>query len=308
MLFEPGIYFGLDEGAYHDDLAKGSTDIRSLIRGAKLDIDTDATVVGSAMHKLVLEGRAAFDRVYVRRPDDPPSATSSEKGKLTKEWNLKLFVGQELLHGEVYDLILDVAAIVNAHPDLKGSFDGAEREVSVFWERDGIRMKARFDLLKPRGMGDLKSIANEMGDPLDVACDRRFWAHKHYVQGEHYMNGRAAMPALIEQKKVFEFVNGKQLSVEPNTKRSVLLAKLAKETRYDFIFIYMPKNGARTAWGLVYLQDNEDLRNIARGEIEAALAVYREDPKGFDEAANWARILPIRAATLDTAPYWIGKR
>src|ERR1017187_4825962 len=99
----PTAGFGLDEVHYHLDPAVGSTDIRRLRRSApdyywhswmhpsRPPVDevkpTPARLLGKAMHKLVLEGQAAFDRLYVRRPDDEDGATSADKSAVTKAVN-----------------------------------------------------------------------------------------------------------------------------------------------------------------------------------------------------------------------------
>lgn len=85
----PGVYFNLDEAAYHADPALGSGDIRSLYtcpmyywRGSAMNPhrdptdETPALLFGRALHALVLEGRAAFEARFVAAPDvaDHPGA------------------------------------------------------------------------------------------------------------------------------------------------------------------------------------------------------------------------------------------
>src|ERR1700693_1904245 len=91
-----GIYINLSNDAYHADSALGSTNERNLLKGAnvywarspmnkkrKKEKRTEAKIVGSAIHKLLLEGREAFDAEYVRGPYDGDSDLSSaEKSAL----------------------------------------------------------------------------------------------------------------------------------------------------------------------------------------------------------------------------------
>lgn len=78
----PGIYFGLDEDVYHADPALGSTDLKRLLTSppdywwnswmnpAKPEESDKAHLVfGRAVHKMVLEGEAAFSAAYRRAPD-----------------------------------------------------------------------------------------------------------------------------------------------------------------------------------------------------------------------------------------------
>ncbi len=78
----PGVYFGLDERAYHADAALGSGDIRALYTcpmyywtGSAMNPhrvaaeETPALLFGRALHALVLEGREAFLARYLPAPE-----------------------------------------------------------------------------------------------------------------------------------------------------------------------------------------------------------------------------------------------
>src|ERR1700686_3130168 len=95
-----GIYIGLDADRYHEDDALGSSDIKRLRRGAfeywwgsrlnpcrPEDDETEAQKVGTAYHKIILEGRQAFDALYLRRPDDERGASAADKSAITKAAN-----------------------------------------------------------------------------------------------------------------------------------------------------------------------------------------------------------------------------
>ncbi len=69
----PGVYFGLSEDLYHADPALGSTSIKGIAidviewqfdRLYGEDKDTDALLYGQAIHKRMLEGRAAFEAKF----------------------------------------------------------------------------------------------------------------------------------------------------------------------------------------------------------------------------------------------------
>ena len=74
--FAPGLYFDLDEDAYHAVPALSSTGIkhlkassmdfwvRSWLNANRTDEDTDAKRLGKAYHKRVVEGHEAFERAY----------------------------------------------------------------------------------------------------------------------------------------------------------------------------------------------------------------------------------------------------
>lgn len=84
-----GLYFGLEEQAYHKDEALGSGDVRLLLRSPPdwwwhshmnplrpADKETPAKLYGRALHKLVLEGPEAFKASFCKEPDkrDYPTA------------------------------------------------------------------------------------------------------------------------------------------------------------------------------------------------------------------------------------------
>ena len=88
--FDPGIYFGLDENAYHADPALGSTDMKKLAESPpdywfesshnpmrEPSEDTPSRLFGRAVHKFVLEGRGAFESTYA--PPDYSGATKDGK-------------------------------------------------------------------------------------------------------------------------------------------------------------------------------------------------------------------------------------
>jgi PDDEXK-like domain of unknown function (DUF3799) len=264
----PGIYLGLPEKPYHEDSALGSTDIRTLRKGPHLywhrswmnplrepfdDDITPARIMGKAIHKQLLEGGQAFTSVFIRRPPDDEGATSAEKSALTKEWNKKLRDGQHLLKSGDWDFVMDCGRLIEAHPDLSKVLSGGLREVSVVWDRVvttgedtddrrpvTARCKARFDLLKPRGIGDLKSIANELDLPLKQACRRAFENHRYGLQAEHYMDGRRQIGALLRAGAV-HFMG--VVSNDDKDATLTLLRQCAAEKQFAFQIIFIPKNG-----------------------------------------------------------------
>src|ERR1700744_5801837 len=107
-----GIYINLSAELYHADEALGSSNIRDLLKGANLfwhkspmnpkrvkEKQTPAKIVGTATHRLLLDGAEWFEAEYVRGPYGPneDDLTPPEKAALTKEAKKKLLEGQELL-------------------------------------------------------------------------------------------------------------------------------------------------------------------------------------------------------------------
>ena len=328
---EPGIYLGLPEKQYHEDPALGSTDIRTLRKGAWKywhrswmnpkrapfdDKTTPARVMGKAIHKELLEGRQSFEAKFVRRPPDADGATPGEKSAITKACNAKLLDHQFLLKADDYDFVLECGELIQAHPDLGGVLDGGMSEVSVFFdypvedivndetgELDGftVRCKARFDLLKPRGIGDIKSIANEQDILLATACRRAITAHRYPLQAEHYLEARRRLPALVKAGKIFS-ANG---SSADQTRNAEFLEAVAAEKRFAFQFIFIPKEGDPDAESWT-LSPGNDLLKYERGAIDDALRIYKHFIQTYGTEQRWPLIKKVEELTLDTLPSWYG--
>jgi len=304
-LIAPGIYLGMPAETYHSDPALGSSGIRALLRGARTDAETKATILGTALHKILLEGKQSFAADYRRRPDDAEGATPAEKGQLTKAAKAKLPPGVRLLHGDEYDMALDVAAVIHEHPELAGVFDGGLSEVSVFWTEGDIRLKARFDKLKVGGIGDLKSIANERGRRLSVECKYAIKNYRYDIQAEHYLEGRRQMPALAKAGRLFSSDGaGKSYDAEAGDFDYIL--RVCSSTSRAFQFVFVPTNGARLAWSGMLTDPNPPEVNpflaAARADIDRALEIYKTERVRFDADPRWALVEPVEELYLDDMP------
>lgn len=310
-----GVYIGLPEDAYHNDTALGSTDIRNLLHGpgtfwrrSKLNPrlrpwKTDATVMGSAIHKFLLEGRAEFDRLYVRGPwgEDDEDLTPSEKGQLTKQAKAKLLEHQELLPRDDYDFILELHGVFQRDPELNDALSNSLNEVSVFYTRRGIRMKARFDVLKLRGFGDLKSIANEKQRDIVRACSNDIRDNGYFIQVEHYLDGRAALAVLAQKDAIFisdvHYAKAKKVKGADTAaidKMVQFLFKVAAQQSYAAQLIFIPKPpNAPDAWATIFSPGHPWLVT-ARSLIEHALDTYEESLKRWpDKSQQWYTPRPI---------------
>ena len=203
-----GVYPNLPEDEYHDDDAVGGSTI-NLLRQNPSDFyhrspmnpnrperkSSTAQEFGRALHMATLESRQKFSACFVRRPDGLARLDAKAKEKYCPN-------GEVMLDGEDYDRIITAADLIAKHPELAAAFEGGMPEVSVFWPHvmdDGfiVRCKARFDFLKPRGIGDLKSIRNYMGRPFAEACARAIVEWRYDLQAAHYLEGRSAMAGLV---------------------------------------------------------------------------------------------------------------
>lgn len=299
--FSDGIYFGLDEGAYHRDLALGSSDLKRLAAepadywySSPLNPDlpaeetTPSQLIGKAVHKLVLEGEQAFAARFIRRPDDLKRLDAKARAEITPN-------GQDVLPGEDFDRIRVAAGQVLANPYLSASFTGGSPEVSIFWteivEGEAVRRKARFDYLKPRAVVDLKSVR-----PMDTAafpdtCRKAIANWGYHTQAAAYLQARAQVPALIAAGAVH------------GDHDPAWLARVAEATAYAFVFVFWSSSGAPLTWGTI-LSPGNDLVAHGEGRVASALYAYATARRRFGLRAPWIEPQPLREIELADMPGW----
>lgn len=299
----PGIYFGLDEDAYHGDLAIGSSDVRLLSYsphdywfGSALnpehgqdDAATPAQIFGRGVHKMVLEGRQSFEAEYA--PCEHPGnikAGKEERAAIEAD-------GKVPLKAEDFKRILAAGDAICANPHLEAAFNNGVPEVSVFWETaDGIPKKARFDFLKTRAIVDLKSIRNSRSIGFVEACRRSLAEWNYPVQAEHYREGRNAMAALVDAGAVH------------GDHDSAWLRGVADNQDWAFVFCFWQAEGAPLTWATM-LSPGNPVFDIARGTIAAAEANYADFMARFGAAKPWRLDEPLVELDISHMPAWWGR-
>jgi hypothetical protein len=164
---EPGIYFGLPERDYHADPSLGSTDHKRLLRST-MDYwsdswmnprrdpenhDTPAKKQGRALHKLVLEGRAAFHKAYIAEPQpaDWPKAlrTADDLKAVLRE-------AGEKLAGDKAELIKRVKGLIAA---------GTLPQDTIVWDEvlanfQAVADRDRLEVLKPDVLAQVETAGH----------------------------------------------------------------------------------------------------------------------------------------------------
>lgn len=298
-----GIYFDLSNDDYHRDEALGSSNIKMLRQSAfefwyeskfnprrPKKKETDALAVGSAYHKIVLEGPQAFHDLYMRRPDDNDGATGPEKAAVTKAANAAAAKrGCESLHGDDFDRALAASDMIHKNPDLDGAFKNGVPEVSVFFTMFGIRQKVRIDYLKLRGFGDLKSIANERRRPIAVACRFAIKDYRIDMSMAHYLRGRAEMARLFAEERVFgDHDRGWLKKVVDN---KVFAAQL----------VFIQKSGAPLVWSKTLSPANPIIK-MATEHVDEGLVVYHDAMKKYGRDQMWIDAPPVSELTQEEMP------
>lgn len=307
--FADGIYFDLNEEAYHESSALGSTDMRNLLNNPpnfwwdspmnpsrEPDSDTPARLRGRGMHKLVLEGQAAFDALYMRGPQHSPDMTPAEKSAATKAVNAEAKkIGKEVLPAKDYDRIAIASAMITRNPKLATAFLGGAPEVSIFWTRDGVRRKARLDYLKPRGVGDLKSVVNTRQISFKAACRLAIATYAYEIQAAHYLEARAQIPQLFADGLVFP-------STDADKWRDIL-RKCAETKVFAFQWVFIESDKAPVTWSRI-LSPANPIFEIAQREIELATDNYKEFMDRFGPDQIWLDLEEPGELDMSELPAW----
>ena len=339
---EPGVYFGLSEADYFAADAHGSTDLKMLARSPAdwwwyskhnplrpAEPDTDGKRFGSALHKALLEGLAAYEATYFIRPAPPEGAyrtiddlktlleasghaykKSARKDELIEtvlthfpnaiiydRWldeQAATFAGREEISENWDQAIRLMAQIVKSHPQLKDAFVGGAPEVSVFWDDGDVRFRARFDYLKPQGVFDLKSISNWRGDDFRKACLREIGFRGYDVQAAHYIEARAQAARFMREGRVFGYHD------------PALVKELMRAADFAFVFVFMQTIGSPRALPLMFPQGN--IVQEAGDRTKAlALEHYRAYRDRFGLSEMWVEVDALWMPALDDwaqANFW----
>lgn len=207
--------------------------------------------------------------------------------------------GKLILKAEDYDRIITASAIITASPDFSTAFDGGMPEVSIFWREtvEGVEVpcKARIDFLKQRANVDLKTAANPLNLPFDVACRRAIASYRYDIQAEHYRRGRSMMPGLISAGAV----HGDH---DPEW-----LARVVAQEQFASVVLFVQSIGAPLVWGATISPENPIL-GIARADREQALLNFARAVTEFGADRAWLPPAPLTELDVSDMPAWWGQR
>lgn len=313
----PGVYFGMDEEEYHADQSIGSTPLKTLLdrpedywwrsqlnplRPAPKE-DTDALIVGRAMHAYVLEGEDAFRDRYMQGPDNSDTSLSSgDKGNRTKAAKkIAAEKGLELIDFESYIRIRLIGTKIQEDEELAKIFRDGYSEVSIFWRNQGVPCKCRLDYLKVKGIGDLKSITNTMGKNYERAVIDQFATLRYDMQAAHYLDGRNTwLPRFVASGQVF------------GDHDASWLKRVAAFDKSEFMWVFASKTEAPSLdsfhIGFNDAGEPDDMLLYARMKVEEALGNYRRCMDTYGTERAWMAPVKPRKLTMSDTPSWFGMK
>lgn len=143
--------------------------------------DTKSTVLGTAIHSLILEP-IKFQQSYALQPED---WGPRNQGNGKKMWDAfkKFNEGKICIDFEDAQLLKRIAKAASDHEGLRKILEEAHVEVTAFAEIDGIECKARVDILCEDRIFDLKSDRENLDDEnlFKIVFNRGY-----HFQGAHH--------------------------------------------------------------------------------------------------------------------------
>ena len=156
--------------------------------------ETPALLEGSALHALILEGRATYERCFAILPECDGRTTA---GKAIKARFQEEAAGKRILTAAQGEKVEAMAAAVFRHPLIPALLEGGTPELSMTWEdsESGAPCKGRLDLarLTDGVIVDLKTALSAA--PRDFA--RSVPNYDYHTQGAAYVSGCKALGAEI---------------------------------------------------------------------------------------------------------------
>ncbi|WGH92118.1 PD-(D/E)XK nuclease-like domain-containing protein [Auritidibacter ignavus] len=277
---------GMDAQEYHHTQALGSTSLRILsdpeitLKEAHYQLTTPsepkpAYELGTLAHAHILEG--TFDEL-VHRVD----ADNYRSKQAQQERDLARENGLIPLNNSEYDTVVQevhaMADSVLSDPIAGPLVRDHEPELSLFWETDGVPLKARLDAWhqNTNTIVDLKTVRSAR--PNDF--QKQISDLGYYIQARHYLNG--ALQLLTDETPDWYFVAIQK--TPPYTVSVHLLdnnALLDAQMRIDYA-IDRYKTAERTGWDHGYtkvfeqeLTPWEAMRNETLDELQIELELTK---------------------------------
>lgn len=302
--------------------------------------ESAAMLRGKAYHKRVLEGSPVFENEYACAfdPDVYPNALRTQNDLKVKCKELELpvsgtkpdLIARLLKYDPVFEFgILDClikkhdeqcegrtqlplddyhqvmhAVEILERSDLMKHFSGGYPEVVIIWTCPvtGVKCKARYDYLSLIKVVDLKTFANKMRKPIEVAASQAVAYERYNLQACHYMNGLETFKANRERRI---FVDGK--ANVSRTADEFVQALIGHEHYFLFVFQETGQinNCIARAFRPVTANINNEYWSNSQDIVHGLSRLYKNAMEKFGTEHPWVE--PQFAYDFDDAnfPIWM---
>ena len=210
--------------------------------------------------------------------------------------------GKQMLPRDNFDNVEYAATIVDHHPTAHKVVSGGFAEVSIFYticvdEIDGsnvsysIPMKARYDYLKVKAIGDLKSFSNHQGMETMKAIYRNIANYKYHVQVASYLQAWDCARFLIADGKI----NGTE-------EQKTFLGESAKHDK-TFWFLFQQSGAAPTCRVCEFPKPSMSL-DSAKTVIQLAQLQFARNYE-MHGAEPWIGDAPVERLDDNEFPVWM---
>jgi hypothetical protein len=190
---KPGLVFDLDENTYHADTTTlSASGAKTLLGNRPPSPDSDALHFGSLVHTVILEPHK-LDTYAVLDPDEigvKANGDRADNPTATKAWKDAVFAakrdGLTVIAPKMLAKARALAAAVKKHPEAGRLLAAATgHEVSAYADHpSGARVRARFDLIGPGFIGDIKTTRD--ADPENFG--RSMHAFGYHISAANYLD------------------------------------------------------------------------------------------------------------------------
>lgn len=291
----------------------------------KPERNSEAMTVGKAYHKRILEGYDAYLDAYCPEFDPSPYRSALEtndqikailkmKGQpvggnkpelkerlrrvmpdvqfideVRQNWLENEANGRIPLNRRLMAKIEISAAMIEKHPELSKCFSGGMPEVTIIWEEDGVRFKARLDYLKFKAIVDYKTFGNMMEKPIDQAIYYAMASRKYHIQAAMYMKAMEQAVQFIRRGQVHGFAPKEFLS------------RVCQVDQHDFYFVFQQTGPSPVARGKKF--PRAQMYGCGLAAIEDATKRYKKALRTFG-TDTWVDMTPIDEFEDERFPIW----
>jgi hypothetical protein len=279
--------------------------------------DTLALLWGSALHARVLEGRHAIERDFAVKPakEDYPNAlvtmddlrghaqkldiklgkTKADAVKAIRQFDGDVQIWDEIeaaFDASVCNKVVITPKILREieqaaqwmcddpmiGPTMRdGTFVVGAGEVSIFYEYDGVRLKARLDRLFPHAIVDVKSFRTIMRDRVTTSAMKAVARERYDLQAASYIRAFNAARELFKGGKVFG----------ADERLMALLTSAFSKEALKWIWVLVKASGAPQPLVRELALDSFIFRN-ADAQVAQAIASYKHFNEEFGPDKDWS--------------------
>lgn len=265
---------------------------------------------GTALHTLWLDGEDAYKKTVVVKPETYEDAKTGEIKKwngnatVCKEWAEKHDKpGVEIITREDDAAIQLVTRMAFRSPqtmDVEGgkvsiadAFQGGLSEVSVFWDHQGIPMRARFDKLKANITIDLKSLTDWRRSDFRESLLKEILIRGYLIQAVHYSEGREALRVAVAEGRVFGGTSEQREALE----------EIAASDSYSWGFVFAKLDGCPLS-KVVVIDHAGPQYGRARQKWEEAVTLIQYFAETYGWESQWLDQELIYEPEAESWPSW----